>query len=220
MSTDKKYGIIADIHANYVALRGVLNYLNGEGVDKILCLGDLVAYGDEPFKCIDAIRDTPNAVVIAGDYDRMVVGHPDPRLHGRAKETITFTAENISAEHASYLRGLPDKANVDDRIVMVHDSIMGDGSYILSPQEVGKNLEAFVSQYPDYSFCFFGHTHLPVLIGTDSVVTDLSEGKQIQLSPEEKYLINPGSVGDSRRAAFAILDTAHLTIDFMRVGFG
>ena len=79
MSKGKKYGIIADIHANYVALRGVLNYLNGEGVDKILCLGDLVAYGDEPFKCIDAIRDTPNAVVIAGDYDRMVVGHPDPR---------------------------------------------------------------------------------------------------------------------------------------------
>lgn len=220
MASAAKYGIIADIHANYPALRGVLNYLNAEGVDKILCLGDLVGYGDEPFKCIDALRNTPNVVAIAGDYDRIVVGNSDPRLHGKAKKTLEWTAEHISPEHAAYLRGLPDRMTVDDTIIMVHASLIEDDAYILTPGEVGRNLKALVTQYPTFRFCFFGHTHLPVLIGTKSVVTDLADGKHLQLDADDTYLINPGSVGDSRRAGFAILDTLKRTITFMRVGFG
>jgi len=220
MASAQKYGIIADIHANYVALRGVLNYLHAEGVDKILCLGDLVAYGDEPFKCIDAVRNTPNAVVIAGDYDRLVVGAPEAWMARKSVKMLQWTAENIGPEHAAYLRGLPDKMMVDDIIVMVHASFMDDDSYILSPKEVGRNLQALITQYPTLKFGLFGHTHLPVLIGTKSVVTDLADGRQLQLDRSDTYLINPGSLGDSRRAGFAILDTANWTISFMRVGFG
>ena len=69
-----KYGIISDIHANYAAMKVALDYLQAAGVDKILCLGDLVGYGAEPFECIQAVKDKPNVYTIAGNHDRQVIG--------------------------------------------------------------------------------------------------------------------------------------------------
>ena len=67
-----KYGIIADIHANYTALKVALDYLQMAGVDKILCLGDIVGYGAQPFECIEALKDKPNI-----DVSTMLKTHPD-----------------------------------------------------------------------------------------------------------------------------------------------
>ena len=40
-----RYLVVSDIHGNHEALEAVLEHARGR-YDKILCLGDLVGYGD------------------------------------------------------------------------------------------------------------------------------------------------------------------------------
>ena len=46
---------ISDIHANYPALKAILNDIQKLKITQIYCLGDIVNYYYEPHKCIDAI---------------------------------------------------------------------------------------------------------------------------------------------------------------------
>jgi predicted phosphodiesterase len=220
MAVSAKYGIISDIHANYTAMKMALEYLQAAGVDKILCLGDLVGYGAEPFECIQAVKDKPDVYTIAGNHDRQVIGEKDPRMRKTAAKVLEWTADNISPSNARFLKSLPSGMTVDDIFIMVHGSLVERDAYILSPQEVGKNLNCMMSDFPDQRVCFFGHTHIPMLIGTKAVITDLRETKTFQLDRNDFYMINPGSVGQPRDkcplASFGIFDTQNWTMTFIR----
>ena len=76
--------------------------------------------------------------------------------------------------------------------------------------------------------CLFGHTHWPVtfeLNGGRVETIGASERwiDRLTLRAESKYMLNPGSVGQPRdgdpRAAYAIVDTATMTADLIRVGY-
>ena len=88
MPLSSKYGIVTDIHANYTALKVALDYFQQAGVDKILCLGDLVGYGAEPFEVIKALRGKANVYCIAGNHDRQVIGEKDPRMRKTAAKVL------------------------------------------------------------------------------------------------------------------------------------
>jgi len=69
--------------------------------------------------------------------------------------------------------------------------------------------------------CFFGHTHRRALWYRDirgTVALRPVSPAKMKLSPEEHYLINPGSVGQPRdgnpEAAYAIFDDQELSIHF------
>ena len=47
-----RVAIIADIHANLEALEAALIAIEREGIDRIICLGDIVGYGPDPLGCI------------------------------------------------------------------------------------------------------------------------------------------------------------------------
>ncbi|MEL7485111.1 MAG: metallophosphoesterase family protein, partial [Planctomycetota bacterium] len=40
--------IISDIHGNADALKAVLADIDSKGVDRVICLGDIIGYGPEP----------------------------------------------------------------------------------------------------------------------------------------------------------------------------
>lgn len=215
-----KYGIISDIHANYVAMKVALDYLHAAGVDKVLCLGDLVGYGAEPFECIQAVRDKPDIYTIAGNHDRQVIGDKDPRMRKTAAKVLEWTADNISPSNARFLKTIPQGMTVDDIFIMIHGSLVERDAYILSPQEITKNLNCMINDFPQQRVCFFGHTHLPMLVGTKAVITELRETKSFQLDPNDVYLINPGSVGQPRDkcplVSFCIFDAESWKITFIR----
>ena len=215
-----KYGIISDIHANYTAMKVALDYLQAAGVEKILCLGDLVGYGAEPFECIQAVKDKPNILTIAGNHDRQVIGDKDARMRKTAAKVLEWTADNISPSNARFLKQLPQGMTVDDTFIMVHGSLVERDAYILNPQEISKNLTCMINDFPTMKVCFFGHTHIPMLINTKQVQTELRETKTFQLDPRDVYLINPGSVGQPRDkcplAAFGIFDAENWRMTFFR----
>ncbi len=215
-----KYGVIADIHANYPALKVALEYLNQVGVDKILFLGDLVGYGANPYECIQALKNNMNVIAIAGNHDRQVSGEKDPRMRKTAAHALEWTLDNITPSNARYLKSLPQGQTVDGNIIMVHGSLVERDAYILTAAEVKRNLECLLSDFQGIKVCFFGHSHVPMLIGTKAVITDLKETKTFQLDVNDVYLVNPGSVGQPRDkcplSSFGVFDSDNWTMSFVR----
>lgn len=64
----KTYGLIADIHANDVALEIALEQLEQQGVDEIICAGDIVGYGGCPNETI-ALLQKKKVTCILGNHD-------------------------------------------------------------------------------------------------------------------------------------------------------
>ena len=54
-----RYAIISDLHSNIEALGAVLARLDREGIERIVCLGDVVGYGPDPEHCIDCDACVP-----------------------------------------------------------------------------------------------------------------------------------------------------------------
>jgi len=58
-----KIAVISDIHGNLVALNEVLKDIKERGVDRIICLGDIVGKGPKPKESLDIIREKCHYVV-------------------------------------------------------------------------------------------------------------------------------------------------------------
>lgn len=221
-----RYGLIADIHANLRAFQAVLAHLRQVRVDKLLFLGDLVGYGAEPAECVDLLRaqeDVLPILPISGNHDRQVLGEKDPQMRRTASRALDWTRDRLSPEHIRYLQTIPQGRVVDDVVIMVHGSLVSRDAYILSMKEVERNRKCMVEEFAGMRICFFAHTHVPMLIGTKSIVTELRETKAYKLDPNDICLVNPGSVGQPRdkcpRASFGIFDTDSWTMTFFRLPY-
>lgn len=63
-----RVGVISDIHGNFQALSAVLEKLEDEKVDMIVCCGDVVGYGARPNECAETLRRM-EVPTIAGNHD-------------------------------------------------------------------------------------------------------------------------------------------------------
>ena len=64
-----RIAIISDIHGNLEALKTVLQDIKLRGIEKIYCLGDIVAKGCNSEECVKLIRENCE-IVIRGNCDR------------------------------------------------------------------------------------------------------------------------------------------------------
>ncbi len=216
-----RYGIISDIHSNAEALDVALTTLEAEGVDKILCLGDIVGYGADPSVCIERIRALEEkACVICGNHDRQMYEPRDENMRETAAIAIEWTKAQVSDDQRNWLYQLPTNLVVNDEVMICHGSIFDPDAYILSLEEVLENFEVMEREYKGIDMCFFGHTHLPMVISTDGAVVDIPETSSYHVEKNIKYLVNPGSVGQARDrtplSSFSIYDSDELVISFFR----
>jgi predicted phosphodiesterase len=218
-----RYAVISDVHANLEALDAVCRRLDTARVDRVICLGDTVGYHAHPNECVARIRARCD-VVIAGNHDRAAAGVLDPVEFGRvARRAIAWTRGVLAPAHAAYLARLPGLASLDARTCVVHAALApepNDQLHMSSRQRVAQNLDALARR--NERLCWFGHTHRPVVHTWHAGRIASRPGVDtVELDSETRYLVNPGSVGQSRdadpRAAFAICDDER--IQFMRVDF-
>ena len=218
-----KYGIISDIHGNLPAYEAVLQNLLDLRVDKILCLGDIVGYGASPKEIVQDVFSRDYVVPIGGNHDRQVLGDEDPHMRRTAVMALRWTRDQLPIQYAQQLIHLPQGLIVDDLLVMVHGSLVERDAYILNSVEVQRNLSAMQTQFPAIRLCLFGHTHIPMLIGTQSIISDLKRTRSFQLNKKDTYLINPGAVGQPRDrcplASFAVLDAEKYILTFYRIPY-
>lgn len=217
-----KYLVITDIHGNSDALEAVLAHSANDSIDAVLVLGDLVGYGAGPNEVVDRIRGLPQpTVVIRGNHDKVVsVPLHDDHFNAVAREAIRWTTEMLAPENLEYLRDLPrGPLEIKPGVFICHGSPLDEDEYVMSLESAAETL----THHPG-RLIFFGHTHLPTLFtaGGGRLSSSILEGDGLILDLETKnrYLANPGSVGQPRdrdpRAAYFVYDARSERLEWRR----
>ncbi len=215
-----KYAILGDIHANLEALNAVLARALAFGVEKFICMGDIVGYNANPTECIELVRQLEPVAVLRGNHDEYASS--DNELVGfnpQAAGAVEWTREQLSQAHKQWLAELPMQVTLDPRVTMVHATLdmPGKWGYIFDKWQAEASFN-----YQRTQICFFGHTHVPIAFTKFDQITSMNF-TEVELQPAHKYLINVGSVGQPRdgdpRAALAIYDTDERKVQLHRVEY-
>jgi predicted phosphodiesterase len=224
-----RYLIVSDIHGNWEALRGVLNHVRRKRYDRVVFLGDAVGYGASPNLVVGWLRSLgPATAAVRGNHDRVCSGLDSADYFNRyAKEACAWTLERLEPRNLEYLRSMTSgPIELSDEIAICHGSAVDEDTYVFSAYDAHIAFEAL-----PHALVFFGHTHVPSLFelrATDcgqELDVRLLSGRRlvIDLDPDRRYMINPGSVGQPRdrdpRAAYAIYDTDQRRLYVYRVTY-
>mgnify|MGYP006291062399 CR=1 FL=1 len=215
-----KYAVFGDVHANLEALQTVLAACEDLGVDKYLCIGDIVGYNADPGPCVDVIRELDVEVCIKGNHDEQA--SCDTELVGfnpQAAMAIEWTRQQLSAEQKEWLASLPYQQTVGPKMTLVHATLDMPRmwGYIFD-----KLTAAACLNYQFTQVCFFGHTHVPLAFDKFG---DVEGGRydEIHLEPGHKYLVNVCSVGQPRdgdpRAGFVTFSPEDRRVELHRVKY-
>ncbi len=216
-----KYAVISDVHSNLEALECVLAEIQKRKVDHVVCLGDVVGYGANPSECLKLVCENSEEIIM-GNHDRAI---EDIKLRGYfndwAREAIEWTAGVLSVQEKKQIQKFPPV--VIDRkrnITWTHGSPYEpeEFHYLFREADAKPSFKIL-----ETNFCFFGHTHIPSLFANKTHEACYLTAGSYQLAKGERYLINPGSVGQPRdrdpRLGFAVFDSDHLTLEIVRLDY-
>ncbi|MBQ7667611.1 MAG: metallophosphoesterase family protein, partial [Kiritimatiellae bacterium] len=215
-----RYAIVSDIHGNLQAWNTVLADAAVRGVERILCLGDVVGYGPQPAQTLRSVHSKCAAFTL-GNHDAVICGRmPAEAFNDRARRSIEWSKRRLGAAAAAFFADLP-LAIVGDDVRCTHGSPADPASfaYVNTADDAA---EAFRAVSEQLLFC--GHTHTPALfvIGESGVARE-TEPRDFALESGKRYLVNVGSVGSPRggdpRASYVIWDDAAKSVYFVRVSF-
>ena len=213
-----RYAVIGDIHGNLSALQVVLNDISENGVDCILCVGDIVGYGANPNICVELVREMCDGIV-SGNHDCGVAGTMDMSyFNADARDAVAWTSERLSQGDLDFLADLPMTAQLDD-IYVVHGSprYPESFSYIQTLYDARLGFSGF-----DEKVGFMGHSHVPMIfMNTDPV--DYFMVSEFDLPRQRQILINVGSVGQPRdldsRASYVLFDSEKRRVQLRRLEY-
>ncbi len=207
------FAILSDIHANLEALTAVLADIDRHGVERIVCLGDLVGYGPDPIACVDIIRERC-AVVLMGNFEHVAISEPG-RFSDSARHSFDWL-DRLGGykERLPFLANLP-RSHQEGGFLYVHGSARNPLNEYVFPEDIcnARKMERIFALV-DHT-CFCGHTHIP------GVFVEQSADDLYQFhSPEEidyvyqfdsrKTIVNVGSVGQPRdsdpRAGYVLVE--------------
>ena len=183
-----RIAIISDIHGNLEALKTVLQDINLRGIEKIYCLGDIVAKGCNSEECVNLIKENCE-VVIRGNCDRNMSHVRDLSNETELERTrINWNQNRLTKESMDYLQNLPfchEFYMSGSLIRMFHASSVRDNEVVINRDVCSKLYEMFLPSDKTETkniadIVIFGHLHHSFL-------------EKIY----NKTLINVGSVGNS-----------------------
>ncbi len=202
-----RIGLIADIHGNCIALDAVLAALARDGVDDVICLGDVAALGPQPTEVIARLRAL-NCPVVMGNTDAWLLDPPSEGGDERDRPMFALAqwcAAQLTDDDRVYVRAFPpmlERALADEqRLLCFHGSPHSFDDVIIATTPDDDLHRMFNGC--DAAIMAGGHTHRAMLRRYG-----------------DARVINPGSVGlsgtgavtpynrDVHWAEYAVLETA------------
>ncbi len=184
-----KIAIISDIHANLEALKSTLEDIKKRKVDKIICLGDIIAKGVHPKECIELIKENCD-IVLRGNCDRYFSEeHNDiNELSEEEVKRINWNQSMLNDEERKYLLNLPFSYEFymsGSLVRLFHATPEKDNIVIINNDEIQTKLKMFYPSNNTMSqknadVVIYGHIHHQYM---DKIYN--------------KTIINIGSVGNS-----------------------
>ena len=229
--TDMRALVISDIHSNLQALEAVLAAAPKH--DMVWNLGDIVGYGANPNEVVGVARKL-GGIVVRGNHDRVCSGNIKfgeyRTLNSLASFAASWTQKTLSAANTEWLTRLPrgPVRPLGRKVACVHGSPRDEDEYMIFRGDVSA---ALYRRRAWLTLC--GHTHWQAgwsLKGWEVTPlkpvfesSDRAEQFELKLHDGNRYLLNPGSVGQPRdrdwRAAFAVYDDAQASFTWFRVPY-
>lgn len=210
-----KIAVFSDVHGNLPALEALYRDIQGQAVDAVYCLGDLVGFGSCPNEVIQFIREN-HIPTVFGEYDEAAAFHlPDPGMRtdveassGSDSASFEWTKAALTEASRSFLQTLPMQIRFtvgSKRVLLVHGSPRRVDEY-LSPGLPEATIAA-LSRLAGCEVLCVGHTHQAGQIRSGSTT-----------------IINPGSAGlglqGGHTAVYAVLELGwRLQVSFHRVDY-
>ncbi len=218
------YGILGDIHGNREALLAALERLDDCGVDRLLCVGDIVGYNADGDDCVALVR-ARGVLCISGNHDLIGTGQLGfERCSNKAMHSLKRTRRALGTPAAAYLRALPSHRVIDDLFLLTHGGVRDVQQYMTKPRHFQQNADYLRRDFPGIRICFYGHTHEQRVFEIDGAGCCDLERSDAALRPDRDYFVNPGSIDASRKhgaklAEFALFDTDTLQVEFHRAPY-
>ncbi len=184
-----RIGIIGDVHAEHERLAQALRFLEREGVDTVICTGDLA----DGTGCLDscvALLKHHDVLTVRGNHDRWV-------LENKARHIPNaHFLEHLSDLTIAYLQDLPQERHVTTRhgeLKLCHGVGSNDLQKIWPgtermPAERSKRLDEIIDE-GRFHLMVNGHVHYRTLIHFHNMT-----------------LLNAGTLRGDHRPGFALID--------------
>ena len=184
-----KIAIISDIHGNLEALKSTLQDIERRNVDKIICLGDIIAKGVHPKECLKLVRENCE-IVIQGNTDKYFsMEHVNIKeLPEEEQKRIKWNQSLITDENRKYLLNLPfcyEFYMSGSLVRLFHATPIANDKTVVNISDIQTKYQMFLpskntSTQKIADVVIYGHLHHPYM---DKIYN--------------KTLINVGSVGNS-----------------------
>jgi len=228
--------VISDIHGNAAALKKVLAHIHDRGVDRIVCLGDIVGYGPEPLECVDLVEEHC-AWALMGNHDFGVLYEPT-NFNATAEGAAYWTREQFDAEPDDAkrahrydflgklrVRAVEDLCDDGTPILAVHASPRRPINEYIFPDDVNDAPDKMDAIFDRVDrIALVGHTHVPGVFSNEPDFyppSEIGDEPIFKFIDDEKAVINVGSVGQPRdmdpRASYIVLSPGQ--VEFCRVEY-
>lgn len=217
-----RIAIVSDLHANLPAITAVVEDARAHGASHLICLGDIVGYGPQPVETLIFVRNLAAACVL-GNHDAAVCGEiPLEPFNDFAIRTLQRAQMLLDHDQKAWLAARPYLLE-SEHFACAHSGFADPERfhYLESKADAKINFTAM----PHHQLLFVGHTHLPgiYVLHVPTGEIRLLPPQEIRLQANERYIVNPGSVGfprtDDVDPTYVLYDTNTRLLDFRKVQY-
>jgi putative phosphoesterase len=177
-----RLALVSDLHGNALALEQVLARIARQGVDQIICLGDVATLGPEPERVLELVHES-GALCIMGNHDEFMLRPEVVSSYTSIAvlvDAIAWCRSRLSAASLELIRGFRDSyelpLNDGEALLAFHGTPSSNTTDLLATTEPAM-VEEWLGGFSG-TVLAGGHTHLQML-----------------RQHRGRLLVNPGSVG-------------------------
>jgi diadenosine tetraphosphatase ApaH/serine/threonine PP2A family protein phosphatase len=211
--------VFADIHGNLEALETAREYAEKHRLSRFWVLGDSIGYGVNPNECLSWALQNAELHVLGNHEAAILHEEHRERFTDWARVAIDWTAERLRPELVAGVKALPYLQTAGG-VTLAHGTLHSpeEFHYLLDESDAYKSFLALRT-----SLGFVGHSHVPCFFSEKEGTGGYLKEGILKLGKKERYLLNPGSIGQSRdrdpRLSFGILDEDELTFEIVRLAY-
>lgn len=209
-----RIGVISDVHGNSTALKAVVNYIEENGIDKIIFLGDLVMNGPYPEMAMQMMKALTPIAWVKGNTDSWFQEidnsfSPQTEREEYLYSLFQYAHNRLCQDEIDLISSKSDKQLIEIeglKILCVHGSHDSKDEQlgIMTPSE---RLEQILNEI-DADILLCGHSHIP-----------------FYTSYNGKKIINPGAAGlpydGEQKASFVVLDikNKNVAVSYLKLSY-
>jgi predicted phosphodiesterase len=198
----RRVGVVGDVHACDKRLTRLLGFLEGQALDQLVCVGDVVNGPGDPNACV-ALLQSAGVVTVRGNHDRWLLEGQAPLGHD------VHRLEDLEASTIVFLRALPGSLELKGAdgtpLLLCHGLLDNDMNSITAN---------------DYGYALEANDELQTLLGASErrVVIKGHRHRPAVWRLNELTLIDAGSLLDYNPTCGVIIDIAAGTVTPIAAG--